>query len=105
MGKAMLNIFIKPFLLIVISLPALSLTMPDSFSKKQGIEGYVFRISGNRMPSPDVKLPPPQPFKTTVYIYELTNIKQVDRQATSAFYFSIKTKLVKKIQSDKNGYF
>ena len=101
----MLNIFVSRFLLILISLLAFSLNTSNFFSKKQGIEGYVFRVKGNRMPSPDVKLPPPQPFKTDVYIYQLTNIKQVDRQGTSAFYFSIKTKLVKKIQSDKNGYF
>jgi hypothetical protein len=104
-GEAMLNIFDSRFLLILISMHALSLNIPNFFSKKQGIEGYVFRIKGNRMPSPDIKLPPPQPYQTTVYIYELTNIKQVDRQGTSTFYSSVKTKLVKKIQSDKSGYF
>src|ERR1700693_2268545 len=72
---------------------------------QQGIEGYVYRISGNQMPSPDRKLSPPKGIKTTLYIFELTNLDQVTRQGQSAFSYSIKTKLVSKIQTDTNGYF
>jgi hypothetical protein len=72
---------------------------------QQGIEGYVYRVSGNQMPSPDRKLSPPKGIKTTLYIFELTNLGQVIRQGQSAFYLSIKTKLISKIQTDTNGYF
>ena len=72
---------------------------------QQGIEGYVYRVSGNQMPSPDKKLSPPKGIKTTLYIYQITNISQVIKQGQSAFYSSIKTKLVSKIETDTNGYF
>jgi hypothetical protein len=71
----------------------------------QGIEGYVFRISGNQMPSPDIKPNPPKGIKTTLYIFDLTNLVQVTRQGQSTFYSSVKTKLVKKIETDSTGYF
>jgi hypothetical protein len=72
---------------------------------KQGIEGYVYRISGNQMPSPQIKRPLPKGTQATIYIYELTGLNQVDRQGQSPFYFSVKTKLVKKAASDSSGYF
>ena len=71
----------------------------------QGIEGHVFRISGNQMPSPDTKTYPPKGIKTTLYIFDLTNLTQVTRQDQSVFYSSVKTKLVKKIITDSTGYF
>ncbi|HVM88891.1 MAG TPA: hypothetical protein VMT76_11950 [Puia sp.] len=72
---------------------------------KQGIEGYVYRISGNQMPSPDVKPIPPKGISTFLYIYELTNLSQVQRQGQSAFYYSIPSKLITRIETDTNGYF
>lgn len=75
------------------------------FCKRQGIEGRVLLISGNQMPSPDLKPSPGRGIKTTLYIYQLTNINQVNRQGQSAFYSSIGTKLVKKIETKDNGYF
>jgi len=72
---------------------------------KQGIEGYVLRISGNQMPSPDRKSSVPKGIQTTLYIYQLTNMNQVIRQGQSAFYSSIKTKLIAAIETDTNGYF
>jgi hypothetical protein len=73
--------------------------------KIQGIEGYVYRISGNQMPSPDIKPKPPKGIKTTLYIFDLTNLDQTIRQGQSSFYLSVKTKLVKKIETDTSGYF
>jgi hypothetical protein len=73
--------------------------------KTQGIEGYVYRISGNQMPSPDIKPKPPKGIKTTLYIFDLTNLDQTIRQGQSSFYLSVKTKLVKKIETDTSGYF
>jgi hypothetical protein len=71
----------------------------------QGIEGHVYFVSGNQMPSPDVKPTKPKGLKTTIYIYELTNLNQVKKQDHSPFYTSILTKLVKRGNSGKDGHF
>lgn len=73
--------------------------------KKTGIEGYIFRISGNRMPSPDAKLSPPKGIKAVLYIYELTSFSQVIRQGESGFYSAIHSRLVQTVSSDDSGYF
>jgi hypothetical protein len=72
---------------------------------QQGIEGYIYFISGNQMPSPHKKRTPSKGIKTTLYIYQLTNINQVTRQEQSAFYSSVNTKLIAKTESDSSGYF
>jgi hypothetical protein len=94
----------KTILLLAISLPVL-LTSAKGQGKKTGIEGYIFRISGNRMPSPDAKLSPPKGVKAVLYIYQLTTLKQVTKLGESAFYSSIGTKLVQTVTSDESGYF
>ena len=73
--------------------------------KKTGLEGYIFRISGNRMPSPNAKLTPPRGVKASLYIYSLTSLSQVTKAGESAFYSSISTRLVQTITSDSTGYF
>ncbi|MEJ0081859.1 MAG: hypothetical protein WDM78_13130 [Puia sp.] len=50
-------------LLLVFSMTFLLLSTYGQ-GKKTGIEGYIFRISGNRMPSPDAKLTPPKGIKS-----------------------------------------
>jgi hypothetical protein len=72
---------------------------------KQGIEGYVYRVSGNQMPSPDAPPSSPRGVKTKVYVYELTNIEQVVKEGQGAFYRSIKTKFVKEFESNNKGFF
>jgi hypothetical protein len=72
---------------------------------KQGIEGYVYKYTGNQMPSPNHPLPKPQPLSTTIYIYENTNLKDVEIAQNSSSYSTIKTKLVKTVISDTLGYF
>jgi hypothetical protein len=94
----------KTILLLVISLPIM-LNSAYSQGKKTGIEGYIFRISGNRMPSPDVKLSPPKGIKAVLYIYQLTSLSQVTKVGESAFYSSIHTSLVRSVSSDDSGYF
>jgi hypothetical protein len=94
----------KTILLLVVSLPFI-LVSGYAQGKKTGLEGYIFRISGNRMPSPDVKLSPPKGVKAVLYIYELTGLNQVTRVGESAFYNNIKTKLVQTVTSDDSGYF
>jgi hypothetical protein len=73
--------------------------------KKTGIEGYIFRISGNRMPSPNAKLSPPKGIPATLYIYEQTNLNQLTRVNETAFYRDIGTRLVRTTESDASGYF
>jgi hypothetical protein len=97
MFKRKIWIFALPSLLAVFSA-----FMPG---KKTGIEGYIFRISGNRMPSPNAKLSPPKGIKATLYIYELTNLTQVTKQGESGFYSNIQTKLIQRAESDTSGYF
>ena len=75
------------------------------FKKKSGIEGTVVRISGNQMPSPDRPPSAPAGIRATVCVYELTNMSQVVREGQGASYTSIKTKLVKTVESDSNGKF
>jgi len=81
------------------------LAFKPATSIKQGIEGYVYLVTGNQMPGPGVKRPAPKGMKTTVYIYALTNISQVVKPDASSFYSSIKTKLVKRVVSDSKGHF
>ena len=70
-----------------------------------GIKRQVYLVSGNQMPSPDRAPTPPKGIKTTLYIYELTNIKDVNRVGVSAFYKSIPGEPVKEIEADEKGYF
>jgi hypothetical protein len=57
------------------------------------------------MPSPDMPASAGRGIKTTLYVYELTNINQVSREGVSAFYRKISTRLVKEIITDEKGYF
>jgi hypothetical protein len=72
---------------------------------KQGIKGYVLQDTGNQMPSPDEPASRPKGVKTTVYVYQKTNLSQVTRNGTEPFYNAIKTKLVKTVQTTSKGYF
>jgi hypothetical protein len=83
---------------------ALSAFSPSLF-KRSGIEGVVYKVSGNQMPSPDIKPAAPQGTKATILIYELTNIMQATQKSGSAFFTSISTRLVKQVESNKNGHF
>jgi hypothetical protein len=81
-----------------------------SFSKdyscfRAGIKGHVYLEAGNRMPTIGEPLPEPRGIKTSLYIYELTNINDVQRDGQSAFYHSINTSLVKEVETDDKGYF
>lgn len=74
----------------------------------QGIEGIVYPVSGNRMPSPDrkpAKPASPRGIKSTVYVFERTNISQVTQQGQSSYYMVINTKLIKQADTDDTGYF
>ena len=77
----------------------------NCFRKKQGIRGTVTLSSGNQMPSPDVPPATPKAFETTLYLFEKTNLQQVERQKSSSFYTAIYTRLIKEIRTDAKGRF
>ena len=72
---------------------------------KQGLSGYIKEVVGNQMPSPDIQPVEPKGVQTTLYIYESTNISQVERLGNSSFYNAVHTKLIKSVESDSLGYF
>ena len=71
----------------------------------QGIEGYVLKVAGNQMPSPDMPPSKPPGIHTTIYIYEVAGLKDVNRVDDSPFYKSIHTKLIQSVESDSSGHF
>jgi hypothetical protein len=98
--------FVIGFILLCTLAVLSSFSIPENnFSKKTGITGYVQIVSGNQMPSVDQPLASPRGIQTTLYVYELTNLKQVQQIDNSAFYKTITTRLVKKIQTKPDGSF
>jgi hypothetical protein len=72
-----------------------------------GIEGVVYSLSGNRMPSPSLK-PGPHPgtgVRSTLCIFRLTNTSQVTRQGQSPYYSAVSTQLVRQTETDDKGHF
>jgi hypothetical protein len=78
-----------------------------SFSDSTGIEGIAYTVSGNRMPSPDLRPGPRQlvGIKATVTIFELTNSSQVVQVGQSPCYTAVNTKLVRQEDTDEKGHF
>ncbi|HEY4060438.1 MAG TPA: hypothetical protein VGM30_00980 [Puia sp.] len=74
-------------------------------SLRQGIEGTVYRVGGNHMPDPHHRSGPPVAVRSTVYIFELTNISQVLRQGSSPYYTAVRTRLIKPVDTDDKGHF
>ena len=101
----MIKIFLIKLFFLSAPVSLLNTFINGLFCKKQGIEGYAYRITGNQMPSPDLKPKPPKGIKTTLYIFELTDLSQVTRQGQSSFYSSVRTKLIKKVETATDGRF
>lgn len=85
---------------------------PTEISKQpiilQGIKGNVQLITGNQMPSPNNTGSPKNganPYPTTVFFYEPTNINQVIRVNQGPLYNIINTKLVSTVKTDSTGAF
>ncbi|MEJ8842433.1 hypothetical protein WG954_08560 [Lacibacter sp. H375] len=85
-----------------IVLSSFSLSSTACF-RKQGVKGHVLRIRGNQMPSPDLPVSQGIAFKTTLYVYELTNRSQVTER--NGFYTMVSTKLVKQLETNEDGSF
>jgi hypothetical protein len=75
------------------------------FSQSQGIDGNVYLMAGNKMPSPDRKPASPQGIRATVLIYELTNGRQAVREGQTPYYSAIRTKRISQVETDDQGYF
>lgn len=72
-------------------------------AQKQGLQGQVFWVSGNQMPSPEAVLSPNQGAVREVLIYDLTNT--TDATQVGPFFRDIKTRLVATTQSKPDGTF
>lgn len=70
---------------------------------KQGIEGKVFWIEGNRMPGPEKKENPQEGVQREIFIYEATRLSDVKQQ--NGFFAQINTRLVLQTTSRADGSF
>ena len=72
---------------------------------KQGIIGYVLKISGNRMPTVGVRPSVPKGIMATVCVFQKTNISQTERLGSTPNYSAIHTQLIATAQTDSAGKF
>jgi hypothetical protein len=98
------NLFIF-FLLPFLSINCISVKSQIKNKIQQGIDGYVYLQSGNRMPSPEISLHPQTGISTTIFVYEITNQKDAVRINNSPFYSQINKKIIATVQSDTTGFF
>ena len=101
----MKHILFLLFTLCVIIIACSSAKKTQTLMIKQGISGFIREARGNQMPSPDRPRPEPPGIKTTVFVYEPTNISQVTRIGVSPVYTVISTKLVASVDTDSTGAF
>ena len=74
-------------------------------SVQEGITGFIYEESGNRMPMKGAEPQKPKGLSTTIYVYELTNLEQVSRVDASPFYTAVRTRSVTTAHSDSTGAF
>lgn len=72
---------------------------------QEGITGFIYEESGNRMPMKGAEPQKPTGLSTTIYIYELANLEQVTRVDATPFYTAIRTRPVTTVHSDSTGAF
>ncbi len=89
-------------LIIMACAPGEAAQLPNA---KQGISGFVYLESGNRMPMKGTEPQKAKGLSTTVYVYEATNLDQVSRVGVTPFYTAIRTKPVSTVYSDSTGAF
>ena len=82
-----------------------SVKKANSSQLLQGITGQVTMLAGNQMPMKGAAPAVPQGIKTTILVYQPTNITQVTRIGMSASYTAINTKLVASVITDDAGAF
>lgn len=96
------------FLFVAIFLPFWGCKPPQK--KKvdpiiQGVKGVVTVLSGNQMPR--IGAPPavPQPYLTTVFFYEPTDISRTQQWTPGPLFTNIYTKLIAAVNTDSTGAF
>lgn len=93
-------------LLVIISftLSSCGSVRDGHYSIKQGVFGKVVWVQGNMMPSPDLPTSGNgKPARRTIKIYKHATFNQVNGEAP--LFESIKTKLIRTVKSDENGYY
>ena len=101
----MKQILFSLFAIILINIACSSSKKANSVSEIQGIQGIVTEVTGNQMPMMGEPKPQPNGIKTTVFIYEKTNINQVTQIGSSPIYTIINTKQVAFVETDSSGAF
>jgi hypothetical protein len=87
-------------------------SLPAMRSQTSGIEGKVYLLAGNLMPSPPrspgdtIRRPAEGPgVKGTVCVFALTNDNQVTRHGTSPWCEAVRTRLIRQVDTDDKGNF
>lgn len=106
-----------PALIILFSLamlPASGRRPPPVDFQQSGIEGRIYLISGNHMPSPRLPRdtssgtqasPKGTGIKGTICVFTLTSDSQVTRQGTSPWCEAVHTRLIRQVDTDDQGNF
>lgn len=91
-------------LILVTTLSCKTQKSGNSENISQGIEGYIYELTGNQMP---MKGKPTNSnkrgVKREVYIYRATTTKQT--RGNAPLFDAVNTPLIIKIMSDKNGHY
>ena len=93
------------FCVFIVLLISVSCKTQKASTVQSGIEGTVTEETGNQMPMVGGSAGAPKAFKTTVYIYDSTNISKVKQVGTSPVFLSVNTRLVQKLDTDEAGRF
>ena len=101
----MKQILFSLFAIILINIACSSSKKANSVSEIQGIQGIVTEVTGNQMPMMGEPKPQPKGIKTTICIYEKTNINEVTQIGSSPVYTTIDTKQVAFVETDSSGAF
>jgi len=101
------NILITPikYLTVIVLFTLVSCTMQKTTQAtlKQGIEGNIYKVSGNQMPMKGTERNRPKALVCEVYIYQATTSKQAQGEGT--LYNTISTKLAAKVKTDSAGHY
>lgn len=69
----------------------------------QGLTGYVYKETGNQMPSPNRAPRKPKGIKCDLYIYQPTTLRQATGGPTS--FTGVNTKLITVVHTDSLGHY
>ena len=78
---------------------------PGALGARQGIRGYVRRVEGNQMPSPDRPRSKPKGFPATICVFPMVTSAEVVPGTRTSFYRAVRAPLIRSIRADSSGYF